>query len=68
LKAARATADVGRNIGTDISLSWIYRPKFTQNIIFRLSGAVLLPGQALKDLYGTDTTYYTVLGNLILTY
>lgn len=68
LKVARATADVGRDIGTDVSVAWIWRPKFTQNIILRLSAATLLPGSGLKDLYGTDTKYYSVLGNLILTY
>lgn len=67
VQAAR-NARVGRSIGTDLSLAWIWRPRFTQNIVFRLSGAALLPGSGLKDLYGTDTTYYTVLGNLILTY
>ncbi|MFZ1391615.1 MAG: hypothetical protein WAS23_08525 [Dokdonella sp.] len=68
LKVARATADVGRNIGTDLSVAWTWRPQDTQNIILRLSAATLLPGQALKDLYGTDTRYYTVLGNMIFTY
>lgn len=68
LKAARATADVGRNIGTDVSVAWIWRPYNTQNMILRVSAATLLPGQGLKDLFGEDTKYYSVLGNLILTY
>ena len=68
LEVARATATVGRDIGTDVSVAWIWRPKFTQNIILRLSAATLLPGSGLKDLYGTDTKYYSVLGNLVLTY
>ena len=68
LKVARATADVGRNIGTDLSVSWIWRPYFTQNVILRLSAATLLPGQGLKDLYGEDTKYYSVLGNFVLTF
>jgi len=68
LKAARATSAVDRNIGTDVSVAWIWRPHFTQNVILRLSAATLLPGKGLKDLYGTDTKYYSVLGNLIFTY
>ncbi|MBN8481154.1 MAG: hypothetical protein J0L88_06130 [Xanthomonadales bacterium] len=68
LEVARNQADIGRSIGTDVSVAWIWRPYFTQNIILRLSAATLLPGEGLKDLYGDDTRYYTVLGNLIFTY
>ncbi len=68
LRAVRAQPNVDRDIGTDVSAAWIWRPFFTQNIVFRLSAATLLPGRGLKDLYGDDTRYYTVLGNLIFTY
>jgi hypothetical protein len=41
----------------------------TQNIVLRLSGAVLFPGDGLKDLYGRDDdAYYSVLGNFTFTY
>jgi hypothetical protein len=47
----------------------IYRPFFTQNIVFRLSGSALFAGDGLKDLYGTKhSSYYAVLANVILTY
>lgn len=68
LKVARAQPNVDRSIGTDVSAAWIWRPYFTQNIVFRLSAATLLPGSGLKNLFGNDTRYYTVLGNLIFTY
>ena len=69
LEAARQQANIGRNIGTDASVAWIYRPFFTQNIVLRLSGAALLPGSGFKSLYGTDhSVYYSVLANVILTY
>lgn len=68
LRAVRAQPNVDRDIGTDVSAAWIWRPFFTQNVVFRLSAATLLPGRGLKDLYGDDTRYYTVLGNLIFTY
>jgi hypothetical protein len=69
LEALRAAAPISRDIGTDISVAYIWRPRFTQNIVFRLSGAVLLPREGLKNLFGTDNnTYYTVLANLIFTY
>jgi hypothetical protein len=69
LEALRQQADIGRSIGTDASIAWIYRPFFTQNVVVRLSGAALLPGSGFKSLYGTDhSTYYSVLANVILTY
>jgi hypothetical protein len=34
----------------------------------RLSAAAVLPGDGLESLYGSDDTYYTVLGNFILTF
>ncbi|TDR40883.1 hypothetical protein DFR29_112197 [Tahibacter aquaticus] len=69
LEAARNQADIGRGIGTDVSVAWIWRPYATQNIVWRLSGAALLPGAGFKDLYGDQkSAYYSVLGNLILTY
>jgi hypothetical protein len=40
----------------------------TQNIVVRLSGAVLDPGSGFADLYGDDDRYYSVLGNFIFTY
>jgi hypothetical protein len=72
LEVARNQQDISRDIGWDLSAALIYRPFFTQNVVFRLSGAVLFAGQGIKDLYGeqnrNDDTYYTVLANLILTY
>ena len=69
LETARNQADIGKRIGTDVSVAWIWRPFFTQNAVLRLSGAALLPGDGFKDLYGSQrNSYYTVLGNLILTY
>ena len=69
LEAARAAAPIDNDIGTDVSVAYIWRPFFTQNIVLRVSGAALIPGEGLKNLYGTDDTpYYSVLANLILTY
>lgn len=67
LEVARNQSRVDKNIGQDISAALIWRPLATQNIVFRLSGAVLNPGKGFEDLYG-DSTPYSVLGNLILAY
>ncbi len=69
LEALRAASPIDRNIGTDASVAWIFRPLFSQNIVFRLSGAMLLPGTGFKNLYGTEhSQYYSVLADMILTY
>jgi hypothetical protein len=55
------------DIGWDNSLALTYRPFQSQNLILRVSGAVLVPGQGFKDIYG-DHISYSVLTNLILAY
>ena len=69
LEALRAASPISRSIGTDASVAWIYRPVFSQNVVFRLSGSALFAGTGLKNLYGTQhSQYYAVLANVILTY
>lgn len=72
LEVARNQQDIDREIGWDVSAALIYRPFFTQNVVFRLSGATLFAGEGLQDLYGADAdeddVFYSVLANLILTY
>jgi hypothetical protein len=68
LEVARNQSPIGKSIGNDLSVAWIWRPFMTQNIVVRFSGAVLDPGDGLADLYGDDETYYSVLGNIIFTY
>jgi hypothetical protein len=68
LELARNQAPIDRSIGTDLSVSWIWRPFMTQNAILRLSAAGLFPGSGVEALYGSDDTYYSVLGNIVLTF
>jgi hypothetical protein len=67
LETARNQGDIDRDIGWDVSVSSIYRPFFTQNIVFRLSVAALEPGDGYEQMFGDDTQY-SILGNLVLTY
>lgn len=67
LEVTRAQAHIDNEIGWDASVSLIYRPLMSQNVIIRLSGAELLPGTGFKQLYG-DEKVYSVLFNVILTY
>ena len=67
LEVARQLGGIDKDIGWDLSVATIYRPFFTQNVVFRLSGAVLVPGDGFARLYGDDKVY-SVLANLILRY
>ncbi|XOV78036.1 MAG: hypothetical protein ACFHVJ_13920 [Aestuariibacter sp.] len=69
LQKLRQQSEIDRNFGQDISAALIWRPYQSQNIVLRLSAAVLLPGSGFEDLYGSDAqTPYSVLFNAILTY
>ena len=69
LEILRQQANISNDIGWDLSVSSDYRPWQTQNVVFRLSGAVLEPGAGLQELYATnDKQFYSVLFNMVLTY
>jgi hypothetical protein len=68
LEILRQQANIGNDIGWDLSLSGDYRPWQTQNVVFRLSGAVLEPGAGMRALFATKNTFYSVLFNMVLTY
>ena len=71
LRVLRSEGSIPKDIGCDLSAAAIWRPKATQNIIFRLSAATLLPGKGFKDLFTNrprDKQYYSLLANVILSY
>jgi hypothetical protein len=71
LETLRTEGSIPSGIGYDLSLAAIYRPKFTQNLVFRGSAAVLQPSAGFRDLFDNndrDKRYYSVLFNAILTY
>ncbi|HTQ35351.1 MAG TPA: hypothetical protein VMI30_14385 [Stellaceae bacterium] len=77
LEFLRHQSNIPNSIGWDLSTALTYRPLFTQNIVFRLSGAMLIPGDGTKALFnhdsggsflGTSGLLYSVMANMILTY
>ncbi|MDZ3833246.1 MAG: hypothetical protein U0S50_15725 [Sphingopyxis sp.] len=71
LQALRMEGSIPRDIGWDLSVAGIWRPKATQNIVGRLSAAVLLPGDGFKDLFENrqrEDAYVSILANVILSY
>jgi hypothetical protein len=67
LEVARNQGNIARSIGWDVSAAYIWRPFATQNVVFRLSAAVLVPDEGYNNLF-KDEMPYSVLANLILTY
>ena len=71
LEALRMQGTIRRDIGFDVSAAAIWRPDMIQNVVFRLSGAVLQAGTGFRDLFANenrDRRYYSVLFNAILSY
>jgi hypothetical protein len=77
LEVLRHQSNIPAPIGFDLSAALTYRPLFTQNVVFRLSGAILLPGSGTRALFETPggsglfvngNFMYSVLANVIVTY
>jgi hypothetical protein len=71
MQALRVEGSIPKDIGWDLSAAAIWRPKATQNIVMRLSGAALVAGSGFRDLFdNTDgrKAYFSVLANAILSY
>jgi hypothetical protein len=71
LQVLRQEASIPTSLGWDYSISAIYRPQVTQNLVFRASVAIFDPGSGFSDLFSnsnSDSRYYSVLLNAILTF
>jgi hypothetical protein len=71
IQALRMQGTVRNDIGWDVSAAVIWRPLQIQNLVFRLSGAILEPGTGFRDLLidaNRDQRYYSVLFNAVVTY
>ena len=71
LQALRVEGSIPKSIGFDISAAAIWRPLASQNIILRLSGALLQPSKGFRDLFakrGREGKFYSVLGNFIVAF
>ena len=71
MQELRNEGTIPRAIGWDLSAAAIWRPSMIQNVVFRLSGAMLEPGAAFRDLYTTTSgnkRHYSVLFNTVLSY
>jgi hypothetical protein len=75
LEFLRHQANISNNLGYDLSVAFTYRPLDTQNVIFRVSGAALIPANGLKAIYQTNpglfsgpNFLYAAMINMILTY
>lgn len=71
LEVLRNQGSISRDIGWDVSVSGIWRPLATQNIVTRLSVAGLVPGEGFKELFGNSPrypVYYSVLANVTLAF
>ena len=77
LQLLRQQANIPHTLGYDLSAALTYRPLFSQNVVLRLSGAVLFPGAGLNALFetkgganpfGSPNFLYAVLANVIVAY
>lgn len=71
LENLRIEGSIPKDIGYDLSVSAIWRPKANQNIVARLSAATLVAGDGFKDLFdnlGGQEEFFSVLANVTLTY
>ena len=71
VEALRQQGDIPRDLGWDLSVATIWRPRMTQDVVFRASGAVFLPEAGFGRLFpttGRDSAFYSVLINTILSF
>jgi hypothetical protein len=71
LQALRVEGSIPKAIGTDVSVSAIWRPSAIQNVVLRASAAVFAPGKGFSDLFasaGRDKRFVSYLFNAIVSY
>ncbi len=61
-------ANIHRDLGIDVSLGLIIRPRLTNNVIITLGAAGFFPGRGFKEIYETRDPLYSTFVELSLTY
>ena len=59
---------VSREIGHELNAGVTYRPLLNEQLILFAGGAVLFPGQGIKDLFGNDDPVYKTVVRVLLTF
>ena len=67
VEVARNQGPIDEEIGEDVSISLIYRPLMSQNVVIRASYARLVAGDGFKALYPEEDPGYFLL-NVLLAY
>ena len=65
LEAARNQGNIDATIGQDVSVSLVYRPFMSQNVVARASYARLFAGRGFEDLYPNDDPGYFLFDVLL---
>jgi len=60
--------DIHRDLGIDVSLGVILRPRLTNNVIITVGAAGFFPGRGFKEIYETRDALYSTFVELSLTY
>lgn len=71
VQALRQEGSIPKSLGWDASVSTIWRPHMSQNMVFRASAAVFDAGKGFKDLFSNTARhdkYYSILLNAIFTF
>jgi hypothetical protein len=71
MQVLRNEGSIPKSIGWDLSVATTWRPKAAQNVVLRLSGAVLKAGDGFRDLFdkrGHGRQFYSVLANATLSF
>lgn len=59
---------IHRELGYDISLGTVIRPRLTNNVIVTLGAAGFLPGRGFEQIYDSRAPLYSVFAELSLSY
>jgi len=71
IEALRQQGSISPDLGWDYSIATIWRPWQTQNIVFRISGAIFSANRGFANLFTTpdhDTNFYSGVFNAIFAF
>lgn len=60
--------NISREIGTDVSLGFQYRPYLNNNVIFNIGLSAFWPGEGFEMIYESDKTLYSIFTTLTMTF